>query len=432
MKSTCTSLLLLSSLSFAQNTHSQTYNAADSAALSDTIARQTVNDIYSIGSETESNLWEHSLHVTDSRIYKLTSASLPIIAGGLIMKTQDKKLHSLRNSWIPSFHFTADDYLQYSPAVVMLGMKAAGVEGRSSWGRMLLSDAFSVTIMATLVNSIKHTAKVERPNGSNNHSFPSGHTATAFMTASMLSHEYGYVSPWISAGAYTVATATGIMRMANNSHWLSDVMVGAGIGIMSTELGYFIADLICKNEGLTKNGQTKTKEWNKKPSFVSLYVGVNIPVSQYTANHNTYDMTSGSTMGLEGAWFLTPNLGIGGRVSISDTYLNIVDSKVKDKSFRSASMNFGGFGSLNITQRWLLGGKLLLGGVYYPELRMTDLYVAGHYGAAANTGVSCTYRYSRNYGMKLFLDYDLQSLHNITGSKYISQFSTGLSFSVML
>ena len=349
------------------------------------------------------------------------------------MKTQDKKFRSLRNSWIPSFHFTADDYLQYSPAAVMLGMKAAGVEGRSSWGRMLLSDAFSVTIMATLVNSIKRTAKVERPDGSSNNSFPSGHTAMAFMTASMLCHEYGYVSPWISAGAYTVATATGIMRMANNRHWLSDVMAGAGIGILSTELGYFFADLICKDKGLKHKAEEDMSEWNEKPSFVSLYTGVNIPLGRFYAdNNNSYLMSSGGTMGIEGAWFLTQNFGIGGRASVSDTHIETEKSDTGDNSFRSTLLNVGGFASLNLTRRWLVGGKLLLGGVYYPKLRLTDVNVAGHYGAAANTGVSCTYRYSGRYGMKLFFDYDLQSLHGIMGGRYISQLSTGLSFALML
>ena len=48
------------------------------------------------------------------------------------------------------------------------------------------------------------------------------------MTATMMSKEYGGRSPWYSVGAYSVATVTGLMRMANNKHWLSDVLAGAG------------------------------------------------------------------------------------------------------------------------------------------------------------------------------------------------------------
>lgn len=134
-----------------------------------------------------------------------------------------------RNDYLPRFHHHADDYLQYAPGAIMLGMKTFGIEGRSSWTRMLVSDAFSALLMGSVVNTLKQTTHVVRPDGSNDHSFLSGHTATAFMTATMLTKEYGHISPWISIGAYTVASSTGLMRMANNKHWLSDVLTGAGI-----------------------------------------------------------------------------------------------------------------------------------------------------------------------------------------------------------
>lgn len=70
------------------------------------------------------------------------------------------------------------------------------------------------------------------------------------MTATMLHKEYGHRSPWYSIGGYTLATLTGVTRQLNNRHWMSDVMVGAGIGILATEFGYFLADLIFKEKGL--------------------------------------------------------------------------------------------------------------------------------------------------------------------------------------
>ena len=72
------------------------------------------------------------------------------------------------------------------------------------------------------------------------------------MTATMLTREYGHKSPWVGIGAYAVATTTGLMRMANNRHWLSDVLTGAGIGILSTELGYYLADLLFKEKGINR------------------------------------------------------------------------------------------------------------------------------------------------------------------------------------
>ncbi|MGN0216712.1 MAG: phosphatase PAP2 family protein, partial [Prevotella sp.] len=184
----------------------------------------------------------------ESRLFRATYMGVPLIAGGLIVKHQDTKFRRLRNDFLPHFRRPIDDYMQYLPAAVMVGMKTAGVPSRSSWGRMLLSDAFTVGAMAITVDGLKRTTQVTRPDGTNRHSFPSGHTATAFMTATMLTKEYGHLSPWVGVGAYSLATATGLMRVANNKHWISDVMVGAGIGILSTELGYWLADLVMKDK----------------------------------------------------------------------------------------------------------------------------------------------------------------------------------------
>ncbi len=84
----------------------------------------------------------------------------------------------------------------------------------------------------------KHTINVQRPDGSNMKSFPSGHTATVFTGSHILFNEYKDSCPWIGIGAYGIATATGILRMTNNKHWLSDVITGAGIGILSAEVAY--------------------------------------------------------------------------------------------------------------------------------------------------------------------------------------------------
>lgn len=159
------------------------------------------------------HLWQRDKKFIDrmvsSQAFHMTYIGVPLVVGGLLIKSEDDHFHSLRNDYLPQFNHHADDYLQYFPAAVMLGMKAGGVEGRSSWGRMLASDAFSALLMGSVVYSLKQTTHVMRPDGSNDHSFPSGHTATAFMTATMLTKEYGHKSPWIGIGAYSVATATG-------------------------------------------------------------------------------------------------------------------------------------------------------------------------------------------------------------------------------
>ena len=102
----------------------------------------------------------------------------------------DSDISGIRESIAPDFHYTYDDWLQYGPAALMAGLKVGGYESRSSWGRMFVSDVFSVGAMAVTVNGLKYTIKRTRPDGSRHNSFPSGHTATAFMTATMLNKEY--------------------------------------------------------------------------------------------------------------------------------------------------------------------------------------------------------------------------------------------------
>jgi hypothetical protein len=140
----------------------------------------------------------------------------------------------------PLFANHLDNYLQYAPMVAYYGLSLAGVKGKHSvadgTGLYILSEA----IMGGSTFLVKRTADRRRPDGSNNYSFPSGHTATAFAAAEFLNQEYRDVSPWIGYAGYTVATATGALRLYNNKHWLSDVVAGAGFGIASTKLAYLI------------------------------------------------------------------------------------------------------------------------------------------------------------------------------------------------
>lgn len=163
----------------------------------------------------------------------------------------DSDIYMIRNNDFKNFNYNYDDYLQYSPGAVMLGMKLSGYESRTEWNRMIVSDLFSTIIMSGSVNLLKYTVSRIRPSKTTNNSWPSGHTATSFMAATMLHMEYGWRSPWWSIGGYTIATCTGLSRILNNDHWMSDIIGGAAIGIGSTYLGYFLSDLIFKDKGIS-------------------------------------------------------------------------------------------------------------------------------------------------------------------------------------
>ena len=175
----------------------------------------------------------------------------------------DMQIMQIRANAFPNVRFHADDYIQYSPAVIMLLTKACGYQSKSSWGRMLTADAFSVGLMAIGVNGLKYSLRRMRPNESRRNSFPSGHTTTAFTLATMLHKEYGWRSPWFSIGGYTIASSVAIMRLVNNMHWMSDTIVGALLGIGATHLGYYLSDLIFKEKGINSNYEKEEYFYDK-------------------------------------------------------------------------------------------------------------------------------------------------------------------------
>jgi len=140
----------------------------------------------------------------------------------------------------PLFAHHLDNFLQYAPMVAVYGLNLAGIKGKHGIVDQTALYILSFGIMGVSTTTVKHLADRPRPDGSNNYSFPSGHTANAFAAAEFLNQEYRDVSPWIGYAGYTVATATGALRLYNNKHWLSDVVAGAGFGIASTKIAYLV------------------------------------------------------------------------------------------------------------------------------------------------------------------------------------------------
>lgn len=142
--------------------------------------------------------------------------------------------------------FTIDDFSQYSTFLSVYALNAAGIKGKNSFKDRTIILASAYLIMGTTVNVIKMTGNEMRPDGTSNNSFPSGHTATAFMGAEFLYQEYKDVSVWYGISGYLVAAGTGFFRMYNDRHWFSDVAAGAGIGILSTKIAYWLHPVITK------------------------------------------------------------------------------------------------------------------------------------------------------------------------------------------
>ena len=137
-----------------------------------------------------------------------------------------------------------DDYLRFVPFASVFALKAIGVESTHSWKQLTLRAAASGAMTAGITFTLKQIIHKKRPDGTNRQAFPSGHTSFAFAGATVLCKEYGSVSPWIAVAGYGVATATAISRVCRHRHDWTDVAVGAGIGILSTEVCYRLGDLL--------------------------------------------------------------------------------------------------------------------------------------------------------------------------------------------
>ncbi len=193
-----------------------------------------------------------SCQTKDTSIFKkpfpVKSFVLPAVTiayGFVALKTdalQDIDENTQEEIWSDHPHHLLhiDNYLQFGPAAAVYALNLLGIKGEHD-----LLDRSALYLMSNIflnitVSSLKKITHQERPDGSDYLSFPSGHTAEAFASAEFLRLEYSHVSPWYGVGGYFMAAVTGYLRMYNNKHFLSDLVGGAGIGIASTDLSYWL------------------------------------------------------------------------------------------------------------------------------------------------------------------------------------------------
>lgn len=132
--------------------------------------------------------------------------------------------------------------VRFVPIASVFALKVCGVEGASSWKRLVVNTAASYVLAAGTTWALKHAISERRPDGTDNRSFPSGHATVAFAGAHILNKEYGRQSVWYSVAGYGVATAVAVERVCLDRHHWYDVAAGAAIGILGTEAGYWLGD----------------------------------------------------------------------------------------------------------------------------------------------------------------------------------------------
>ena len=144
-----------------------------------------------------------------------------------------------------------DDVLQHVPMAAVFALRVGGVQSDSrSWPELLATSASAYVLSAAVAYGLKHACNELRPDKSDRRSLPSGHATLAFSGATVLMHEYGRVSPWITVGGYTLATLVAADRVRCDRHYVHDVLAGAAIGIGATELTYWLKRKVIKNRNI--------------------------------------------------------------------------------------------------------------------------------------------------------------------------------------
>ena len=195
-----------------------------------------------------------------SKYLKQSIAPASLIGLGMYMKLNKTGFNdlSVKNNVVstyPNFHTGVDDYLRFASIPFIYGLDLVGVKAKTDIKNRTAILIKAEAMMFVSTTLLKNETHVMRPDGSNDKSFPSGHTAQAFLGAVMIQREYGHKSIWYPVAAYTVATSVGVLRVLNNRHYTSDVLVGAGIGMLSAHIAYW----------------THQYKWNKNVVVMPIY-----------------------------------------------------------------------------------------------------------------------------------------------------------------
>ena len=168
--------------------------------------------------------------------------------GTAVLLTEKRNVPVVENKNFLAFGGYFEDYAQFLPHLSVYAFELAGMKPKTDfWNRTAILAKSEIIVLGSTY-LLKKAIKKPRPDGSNEFGFPSGHTANVFAGATMLSMEYGENYRWVPYVAYSVATGVGVLRIAHDKHYWSDVIFGAGLGILSTKIAYW----------------THQYQWNKK------------------------------------------------------------------------------------------------------------------------------------------------------------------------
>ena len=169
-----------------------------------------------------------------------------LIVGSALLSSSnfEKKFQTdIRAAVGEDFKSEFDNYARYAPIVQMYAADLLGVKSKNHWFDQSKNLVIALVVSDFITTTMKRSLNKKRP-GAVKESFPSGHASLAFTNAGILYQEFKDTSPTLAYSGFGFATATAALRVMKNTHWVSDVIMSAGIGILITEVIYFFDPII--------------------------------------------------------------------------------------------------------------------------------------------------------------------------------------------
>ncbi len=163
-----------------------------------------------------------------------------LITGGILIEAFHVKTQI--QDFFPQTNYDIENYIQYVPIGIMYGADIWPVEHENSVFDQTKYLVISELVNAVLTHAFKITIHESRPNGGT-HSFPSGHASQSFTCATVLFNEFYDYNQSVASSGYLFSTTTALLRVTNNKHWVPDVLIGAGMGMIVTNLVYYFQPL---------------------------------------------------------------------------------------------------------------------------------------------------------------------------------------------
>ena len=142
------------------------------------------------------------------------------------------------------------------------------------------------------------------------------------------------------------------------------------------------------------------------------------------------DFKVGPTVGVQGAWFASPYVGVGGRFAVTNLEMN-VNGVPQNDEFECCSVTAGPYFSYPLSTRWRIGSKLLCGYEHYKPYTTSGYRIEGRGGFTVGTGFSSTYLVNRNLSVRFTADYDVAPLLVSSSCVAMHKLTLGMAVSAM-